>query len=87
MVYRVEIKPNAQRQIKKLSSVIQNQIIQKLEELKLNPRPSGIKKLVGEENLYCFRVNNYRILYEIYDQTLLIIVVKIGHRRDIYRKK
>jgi mRNA interferase RelE/StbE len=85
MSYQVEITPFAQRQIKKLSPDIQSQIIEKLEALAEEPRPAGVKKLQGEDNLYRVRSGDYRIIYEIQDDILLILVAKVGHRRDIYK--
>ncbi|MBC6417322.1 MAG: type II toxin-antitoxin system RelE/ParE family toxin [Prochloron sp. SP5CPC1] len=87
MTYIVEIVPAAQRQIKKLTPPIQAQIIQKLEELRLDPRSPDVKKMMGEDNTYRVRMGAYRIVYEIYDGLLLVIVVQIGHRREVYRKK
>ncbi|MFB2921292.1 type II toxin-antitoxin system RelE family toxin [Aerosakkonema funiforme] len=87
MTYTVEIKPAAQRQIKKLTLDVQAQIIEKLAELELDPRPMDVQKLSGEENAYRVRVGDYRIIYEIYDRVLLVVVVKVGNRREIYRKK
>ena len=52
----------------------------------MDPRPSGVKKLSGSEFTYRIRKGNYRIIYEIHDETILIEVVKIGHRKDIYNK-
>ncbi len=62
MTYTVEIKPVAKRQIKKLPLAIQAQIIQKLAELELDPRPIDVQKLSGEENAYRVRVGDYRIV-------------------------
>jgi mRNA interferase RelE/StbE len=50
------------------------------------PRPDGVVKLKGEENAYRVRVGDYRIVYEVRDNVLLVLIVKIGHRREIYRK-
>lgn len=85
MTYQVEITPAAKRQIKKLVKQTQELIIQRLEQLAENPRPSGVLKMEGEENLYRVRVADYRIIYEIQDQVFLVIVVKVGHRGDVYR--
>ncbi|MBC6473792.1 MAG: type II toxin-antitoxin system RelE/ParE family toxin [Hormoscilla sp. GM102CHS1] len=87
MTYTVEIKPAAQRQIKKLTLSIQAQIIQELEELELDPRHPGVLKMSGEENTYRVRVSKYRIIYEIYDRILLVSVIKVGHRSKIYRRR
>lgn len=53
--------------------------------LEVNPRPSGIKKLEGEKDLYRLRVGDFRVIYMIKDQTLLVLVLKIGHRKDVDR--
>ncbi len=85
MAYQVEITPAAKRQIKKLVKQTQELIIQRLEQLAVNPRPPGVLKMEGEENLYRVRVADYRIIYELQDRVLLIVVVKVGHRGDVYR--
>lgn len=85
MTYSVEIAPAAKRQIKKLSKDIQRLVIERLEQLAEIPRPLGVLKMEGEESLYRIRVGDYRIIYEIQDKVLLIVVVKIGHRSSIYR--
>jgi mRNA interferase RelE/StbE len=85
MTYTVEIRPAAERQIKKLTTVVQERIIARLEELELDPRPLGVKKLSGVDNLYRLRVGEYRIVYEIQDAVLFVVVVAVGHRREIYR--
>ena len=50
-----------------------------------NPRPRGVEKLEGRENRYRIRVGDYRVIYEIHDEVLLVLVVRIGHRREVYR--
>lgn len=85
MTYEVEITPAAKRQIKKLTKSIQQLIVERLEELVENPRPPGVLKMEGEENLYRVRVGDYRIIYQVQDRMLLIVVVKVGHRGNVYR--
>ncbi len=85
MAYDVEIVPAAKRQIKKLSKPVQKLIVERLEELAINPRPPSVLKMEGEEGFYRVRVGDYRIIYEIQDRAFLIIVVKVGHRGDVYR--
>ncbi len=85
MTYTVEIRPAAARQIKKLTRIVQEQVFQQLEELELEPRPLGVTKLSAKNNLYRVKVGEYRIVYEIRDAVLLILVVAVGHRREIYR--
>ena len=68
-----------------LSNKDKHRLKPKIDALAQNPRPSGVVKLSGEDDLYRIRVGNYRITYSIQDNHLLVLVVKIGHRRDIYR--
>ena len=86
MAYQVIIKPAAHRDIKKLARPDQIRIIKRLESLSENPRPSGTKKLRGAEDLFRVREGNYRIIYQIQDELLVVLVVKVGHRREIYRR-
>lgn len=85
MPYQVEITPAAKRQIKKLIEPVQLAIVERLEQLAINPRPPGSFKMQGAESLYRIRVGDYRIIYEIQDRTLFVAVVKVGHRGDVYR--
>ena len=71
--------------LKDLPLDIQLQLKPKIDALAENPRLPGVIKLEGEENAYRLRVRDYRIVYEIYDDKLVISVVKVGHRRDVYR--
>jgi mRNA interferase RelE/StbE len=84
--YSVLISPPAQRQIKKLSISVQQQIISKLKELEATPRPQGVEKLWDNENLYRIRTGDYRIVYQINDQEHSIIVAKVAHRKEVYRR-
>lgn len=84
MTYEVEITPAAKRQIKKLTKSIQQLIVKRLEELVETPRPPGVLKMETEENLYRVRVGDYRIIYQVQDRMLLIVVVKVGHRGNVY---
>jgi mRNA interferase RelE/StbE len=86
MSYEVMVKPGVLRQTKKLELAIQVEVQAAIESLADNPRPDGCKKLKGEDSLYRIRVaKTYRIIYEIKDQKLIITVVKVGHRREVYR--
>ena len=84
MAYQVEFAPHAYRQFKKLERDTQLLLLGKIEALSSNPRPAGVKKLASVENLYRIRVGDYRVVYEIRDRALVVVVVKIGHRRDVY---
>ncbi|VEP17086.1 hypothetical protein H1P_5470002 [Hyella patelloides LEGE 07179] len=63
---------------------IQRKIIEIIELLALEPRPVGVVKLSATENLYRVRTGDYRIIYKIQDKFLLIVITKVGHRRDVY---
>ena len=82
--YKIEIKKSAQKEIKQLPDNDLKRVVDKITLLAKEPRPQGSKKLSGEEK-YRVRVGNYRILYSIEDQILVVYVVKVGHRKDIYR--
>jgi mRNA interferase RelE/StbE len=84
-IYQIHLSPAAQRQLKKLSASVQRLIFKQLDSLKHNPRPNGIKKLVGMDNLYRVRVGDYRIIYMIEDKKLSLLIVKVGDRKDVYR--
>ena len=83
-MYQIEIEASAQKTLKKLPESIRERIAKYIANLASNPRPAGCKKLKGH-NKYRVRVGNYRIIYEIRDDILVVIIIKIGDRKDIYR--
>ena len=82
--YRLLIKPSAGKEIEALPKQDRRRIIAKITSLSRDPRPPGGEKLSGHD-YYRLRQGNYRILYEIRDLDLIVVVVKVGHRRDVYR--
>ena len=76
------ILPSAEKQIKKLPLVINEKVINAIEKLSINPRPHGYKKLKGI-NAYRIRIGSYRVMYEIHDDRLIIIVIAAVNRKDI----
>jgi mRNA interferase RelE/StbE len=87
MSHRVEVALAAVRQVRKLDPVARRRIQAAIELLAEQPRPSGAKKLVGGDGEWRVRTGEYRIVYEIHDEVLLVLVVAVGHRRDIYRPR
>jgi mRNA interferase RelE/StbE len=87
MSYEVQILPKAARQIKALSVEVRQDISLTIQSLANEPRPIGVKKLSGEKDIYRVRVGNYRVLYRIVDKVLVVVVVSVGHRREIYRDR
>ena len=84
MTYRVEVAAAAVRQLRKLDRPAQRRVQAAIELLAVEPRPSGAKKLVGGDGDWRVRTGDYRIVYEIHDSVLLVLVVAVGHRREIY---
>ena len=82
--YKLEIKKSALKEIERLPRRDLHAVISRMEELSDNPRPHGCKKLSGQDK-YKIRSGDYRILYSIEDNILTVYVVKVGHRRDVYR--
>jgi mRNA interferase RelE/StbE len=83
--YQIVFRPAAMRDLEQLPSRTQHSIAAVITRLSENPRPPGVEKLKGRDNLYRVRSGDYRILYQISDRLKQITVVKIGHRRDVYR--
>ena len=84
--YEIQLAPAALRSLKKLQRPIQVRLAHAIDSLAVDPRPPGTTKLSGEDELYRIRVGDYRIIYSIENNLLLVLVVAIGHRREIYRK-
>jgi mRNA interferase RelE/StbE len=84
--YQVLFAPAAYRQLRKLPNAVQKRIVRAVEGLELNPRPPGATKLQGEQDLYRVRAGDWRVVYQIADDRLVVLVVRIGHRGDVSRK-
>jgi mRNA interferase RelE/StbE len=82
--YRILIKPSAIKELKKIPKRELNKITDRIQALSKDPRPPGCEKLAAQ-NAFRIRHGSYRIIYTIEDDKLIIIVIKVGHRRDIYR--
>ena len=82
--YRIEIKKSAVKEIHKLPSREIKKVLAKIESLSENPRAEDCIKLSGEEK-YRVRCGDYRILYLIKDDVLIVYIVKVGHRKDVYK--
>ncbi len=84
MRYQVSIKRSAEKELFALSAAVRERIIPRLLALEDNPRPTGAKKMQGEDS-YRLRVGDYRVLYTINDQNRVVMIYAIGHRREVYR--
>jgi mRNA interferase RelE/StbE len=84
--YKIEISSSAEKSLKKISKKDIQKIIETIQHLAITPFPEGSRKLKGEENVYRVRQGNYRVIYEVLGNKLIILVLKIGHRKDIYKR-
>ena len=84
--YRIEWKTPALRELKRLDRQIFPLIVAAVDSLSLDPLPSGIRKLQGSQRMYRLRVGNYRVIYELYESHLIIVIVRVRHRKDAYRR-
>ena len=84
--YKIFFKPSAAKELGKVPKKVLQKIVGRIKRLSINPRPSGCEKLSDEEK-YRIRQGNYRIVYLIENEKLFVIVVKVGHRRVVYKKR
>jgi len=87
MPYVVQIVPSARNALDELPRNAQERIVLALALLRDTPRPPHAKTLVGADDRWRIRVGDYRVIYQVADRELLVLVVCIGHRRDVYRDR
>jgi mRNA interferase RelE/StbE len=85
MAYTIEFSRSADREFRKLPLQIQSRLRPRIESLSLNPRPTDAKKLAGKEYAWRIRVGDYRVVYEVHDRILYVLLVRVAHRREVYR--
>ncbi|HMS85755.1 MAG TPA: type II toxin-antitoxin system RelE/ParE family toxin [Nitrospira sp.] len=85
MAYSILLAPPAERQLLSFTPAIQKRLVKRMKALGHDPRPPGVKKLTGEDDLYRIREGDYRVIYTIQDKELIVLVVKIGNRKEVYR--
>ncbi len=83
--FRIEVSATAEKQIRKLPREDQLRVLRAIRPLANEPTPPGSRKVRGYDDVFRIRVGTYRILYRVEGRCLLIIILKIGHRREIYR--
>jgi mRNA interferase RelE/StbE len=82
--YVVRVAKAADRKLDALDGSVRPRVIRAIQALKSDPRPPGCKKMAGAE-LWRIRIGDYRVVYSIEDAQLIVLVVRVGHRREIYR--
>ncbi|MGA7462253.1 MAG: type II toxin-antitoxin system RelE family toxin [Terracidiphilus sp.] len=83
--YAVEVKPSARKELESLPDNMLARVVQRLESLRRNPKPAGVKKLKGYKDQWRIRVGDWRVLYIIDDEARLVSITRIAHRREVYR--
>jgi len=84
--YELLIKPSARRELERIRDRQDRRaLVEAIADLAANPRPIGSRKLSGADHLYRVRVGAHRVVYEVLDRVLVVTVVRVGHRRDVYR--
>ena len=86
MSYRITLAPSAARQLRKQDPQVRRRIQAALELLANDPRPPAATRLVGGAGEWRVRTGDYRVIYEIHDDELLVLVLQLGHRRDVYQR-
>ena len=84
-MYRIELTSTAARHVRKLDRPVRTRLLDAIELLASSPRPDGVKKLASTENAWRIHVGDYRVIYSIEDDVLVVTVVRVAHRREVYR--
>jgi len=85
--YTITFAQSARKDLERLSASIVNRVFSKIEALAQNPRPSGCRKLQGVENLWRIRAGDYRVVYQVFDEELVVDIVAVRHRSKAYRPR
>jgi len=86
-VYKLVLKPSAAKNVDQIDRrADRNRIVKRIQALAENPRPPGCEKLEGSDHTYRVRQGDYRILYDIDDEAGTIVIIKVRHRKDVYRR-
>ena len=83
--YNLTWKRSAQKELRQLPPAVIKHILHAVEQLATQPYPPGVKKLAGVEHTYRLRVGDYRLIYSVFGARLVIEIIRVGHRKDVYR--
>lgn len=83
--YRIEWRPSTRKDLRRIPPEMISRIVEAVENLATNPHPPGAVKLTGSDTAWRIRVSDYRVIYQLLNARLVVEVIKVGHRRDIYR--
>jgi len=82
--FSVEVTRTAEKQLRRIAKRDRNRLVDAIQGLADRPRPQGARKLQGYDDVYRIRVGQYRVVYEILEDRVIVVVLKVGHRKDIY---
>ena len=85
MTYRIEVKPQAEKALARIPNPHRRRIAKAIDGLARSPRPPGCAKLAGADDAYRIRVGDYRVVYQVADKVLIVYIIRVAHRRDVYR--
>ena len=83
--YSIVFARSARKELENFPPLLKTRVLNRIEKLSTNPRPAGVRKLVGSEYLWRLRIDDYRVIYGVYDEQKLVDIIHIRHRRDAYR--
>jgi mRNA interferase RelE/StbE len=83
-MYQVTVARTARKELEALPAKIQDRVLRAIEKLRDIPRPAGCKKLKGADDLFRIRVGDYRIIYEVHDEEVRVLIIRVRHRKDVY---
>lgn len=83
--YKVELTRTAEKQLRRIAKRHRSRLVEAIHGLANRPRPHGARKLQGYDDVYRIRVGQYRVVYEVFQDRVVVIVLKVGHRKDIYK--
>jgi mRNA interferase RelE/StbE len=84
--YKIEWKRSARKELESLPQQIVARLFEAITDLANNPYPSGVRKLAGSEQAYRIRVGDYRVIYSIHNAQLIIEIIRVKHRKDVYKR-
>jgi mRNA interferase RelE/StbE len=83
--FTIEWKGSAVKELRRLPKDVVGRVLQTVESLRADPFPTGVRKLAGAEHIYRIREGSYRVIYSVVASRLVIEVIRVGHRKDVYR--
>ncbi len=86
MAYKIVFNKSASKELRKLDGGSYAKVRVAIDKLALNPRPRQSKKLIGGTGLWRLKVETFRVIYDIQDNKLIVLIVRVGHRKEVYRK-